>query len=378
MINLKKKIRILYIVTGLTAGGAELHLSKLINNLSLNKFEPVVCSLTSTYDILQLIKDNTKSIYILNARKKRDSINIILQVRKIIKITNPDIVHCVMFHSNIIGRIAAIGLKKTIISSIRTRLVYNKIGNFIDFISQALVNFYFVNSKSLQNFVSNYGIRKNKISIIENGIDFNDFIPTKTKEEIRRELNLSNLPILCTVANFKAQKDYPTIIKAISLIKNEFDFIYLVVGKGLRFEDQGDIIKQLVNHYNLTNVKFLGFRNDIPNILSITNIWVNSTLFEGQSNSLLEAMAMKLPIITTNIEENREIVQHNKEAILIPVRSPSILANSIKLLLNDNTLAETLAKNAFLRVKSKYNQQDKINKLKKIYDQIYRQKNFPV
>jgi glycosyltransferase involved in cell wall biosynthesis len=225
VINLKKKIRILYIVTGLTAGGAELHLSKLINNLSLTKFETVVCSLTSTYDILPLIKANTKSIYILKARKKRDLINIILQVRKIIKITKPDIVHCVMFHSNIIGRIAAIGLKKTIISSIRTRLVYNKIGNFLDFISQALVNFYFVNSKSLQNFVSNYGIRKNKIYIIENGIDFNDFVPSKTKEEIRRELNLSNLPILCTVANFKAQKDYPTIIKAISLIKNEFDFI---------------------------------------------------------------------------------------------------------------------------------------------------------
>ncbi|GAI69320.1 unnamed protein product, partial [marine sediment metagenome] len=240
------------------------------------------------------------------------------------------------------------------------------------------VNFYFVNSKSLHNFVSNYVIRKNKIYIIENGIDFNDFVPSKTKEEIRKELNLSNLPILCTVANFKTQKDYPTIIKAISLIKNEFDFIYLVVGKGLRFEDQGDIIKQLVNHYNLTNIKFLGFRNDIANILSVTNIWVNSTLFEGQSNSLLEAMAMRLPIITTNIEANREIVRHNKEAILIPVRSPSILANSVKLLLNDNIFAETLAKNAFLRVKSKYNQQDKLNKLKNIYDQIYRQKNFPI
>ena len=378
MLKLNKKIRILYIITGLTAGGAELHLSKIINNLSLSEFEKIVCSLTSTYDILPLIKNNTKSVYILDARKKRDLIKIILQVRKIIKITNPDIVHCVMIHSNIIGRIAAIGLKKILISSIRTRLLYNKITNFLDFISQALVNFYFVNSKSLHKFVSNYGIRKNKIYIIENGIDFNDFVPTKTKEEIRRELNLSNLPIICTVANFKTQKDYPTIIKAISLIINECDHIYLVVGKGLRFEDQGDKIKQLVNHYNLTNVKFLGFRNDIANILSVTNIWINSTLFEGQSNSLLEAMAMKLPIITTNIEENREIVRHNKEAILIPVRSPSILANSVKLLLNDNMFAETLAKNAFLRVKSKYNQQDKINKLKKIYDQIYRQKNFPV
>jgi len=373
VLKLNKKIRILYIITGLTAGGAELHLSKLINNLSLNKFETVVCSLTSTYDILPLIKNNNRSIYILDARKQRDFIKIILQVRKIIKMVNPDILHCIMFHSNIVGRIAAIGLKKKIISSIRTRLIYNKIGNFLDFISQPLVNLYFVNSKSLYNFISNYGIRKRKIYIVENGIDFDVFRPNKTKEEIRKELNLPNLPIICTVANFKIQKDYPTILRAINLIKNELDFTFLIVGKGLRFENQEHVIKQLVNRYNLTNVKFLGFRNDIANILSITDIWVNSTLFEGQSNGLLEAMAMRLPIITTNIEENSELVRHNKEAILIPVRSPPILANKIKLLLKDKVFAEELAKKAFLRVKRNYTQQENLNKIKKIYHQIYSQ-----
>ena len=168
------------------------------------------------------------------------------------------------------------------------RLIYNKIGNFLDFISQLLVNFYFVNSKSLYKFISNYGIRKRKIYIVENGIDFDAFKPNKTKAEIIKELNLPNLPVICTVANFKIQKDYPTILRAINLIKNELDFTFLIVGKGLRFEDQEQVIKQLVNRYNLTNVKFLGFRNDIANILSVTDIWVNSTLFEGQSNGLLE------------------------------------------------------------------------------------------
>ena len=373
MLKLNKKIRILYIITGLTAGGAELHLSKIINNLSLSEFEKIVCSLTSTYDILPLIKNNTRSIYILDARKQRDFIKIILQVRKIIKIVNPDILHCIMFHSNIVGRIAAIGLKKKIISSIRTKLIYNKIGNFLDFISQPLVNLYFVNSKSLCNFISNYGIRKRKIYIVENGIDFDVFRPNKTKEEIRKELNLPNLPIICTVANFKIQKDYPTILRAINLIKNELDFTFLIVGKGLRFENQEHVIKQLVNRYNLTNVKFLGFRNDIANILSVTDIWVNSTLFEGQSNGLLEAMAMRLPIITTNIEENSELVRHNKEAILIPVRSPPILANKIKLLLKDKIFAEELAKKAFLRVKRNYTLQENLNKIKKIYHQMYSQ-----
>ncbi|MHA1194081.1 MAG: glycosyltransferase [Promethearchaeota archaeon] len=370
---MKKKIRILYIITGLTPGGAELHLSKIINHLSLNEFETVVCSLTATDDILKKIKNRTNSVYLLDARKKRHFIKMILKVRKIIKIVNPDIIHCVMFHSNIIGRIAAIGLKKVIISSIRTKLISNKIGNFFDFISQPLVNYYFVNSISLGKFTSHYGIRKTKIKIIENGIDFNAFIPTKSKEVMRKELNLPYHPIVSTVANFKAQKDYPTIIKAIHLLKNEIEFTYLIIGKGLRFEDQGHRIKQLIKHYNLNNVVFLGYRDDIANILSITNIWVNSSIFEGQSNSLLEAMAMKLPIITTDIEENREITRHNREAILVPVNSPHMIAQSIKLLLEDSQLAKSIAENAYYRVKKKYNQEDKLNKLKNAYYQIYSQ-----
>ncbi len=125
------------------------------------------------------------------------------------------------------------------------------------------------------------------------------------------------------MANFKAQKDYPTIIEAINLLKNKTEFTYLIIGKGLKFEDQGDSIKQLVNQFNLNNVIFLGYRDDIANILSITDIWVNSSIFEGQSNSLLEAMAMKLPIITTDIEENREIVSHNKDKSLCTYQLPN-------------------------------------------------------
>ena len=84
-------------------------------------------------------------------------------------------------------------------------------------------------------------------------------------------------------------------------------------------------------------------------------------------------MAMKLPIITTDIEENREIVRHNKEAILVPVKSPHLLAQSIKLLLEDKQLANSIAENAYFRVKKNYNQLDKINKLKKTYFQIHSQ-----
>ena len=92
MRNLRDKIRILYVITGLTAGGAELNLSKLINNLDQNHFESHVCSLTNTKDILPLIIDKISSIFLLNATKSSQFIRIAFQVRKIIKKVDPDII----------------------------------------------------------------------------------------------------------------------------------------------------------------------------------------------------------------------------------------------------------------------------------------------
>ena len=370
MRNLRDKIRILYVITGLTAGGAELNLSKLINNLDQNHFESHVCSLTNTKDILPLIIDKISSIFLLNATKSSQFIRIAFQVRKIIKKVDPDIIHCIMFHSNMIGRFAAFNLNKIVISSIRTKLKHKKLGNLFDFLTQPLVNYYFVNSKSLLNFISHYGIQKNKIHLMENGINFELFNPNKSKEEIKNELGLANVPIICTVANFKKQKDYPTIIKAMNLLKNKMEFCYLIAGSGLQFEDNSVEIKELVEHYALSNVKFLGFRNDVANILSISDVWVNSSIFEGQSNSLLEAMAMKLPIITTDIDENREIVRHNQEAILIPIQSPHVLAKSIESLLKNKQFAEDLANRAFLRVKKNYDNRYHMHKMMNFYDKI--------
>ena len=155
-----------------------------------------------------------------------------------------------------------------------------------------------------------------------------------------------------------------------NLLKNKMEFCYLIAGSGLQFEDNSVEIKELVDHYALSNVKFLGFRNDVANILSISDVWVNSSIFEGQSNSLLEAMAMKLPIITTDIDENREIVRHNQEAILIPIQSPHVLAKSIESLLKNKQFAEDLANRAFLRVKKNYDNRYHMHKMMNFYDKI--------
>lgn len=364
---MRKKIKILYVITGLTPGGAELTLKNIILYLDQKGFEISICSITDTTDILPLFKDKVENIYFLGVNKVFHLIKAIYKLRKIIKNLDPDILHCFMFHSNILGRFAAIGYRCKVMSSVRTKLIDNKFGNFIDFISQKLVDVYAVNSKTLIKFINNYGIERSKIILIENGVDFKKFKIKNPSEELRNDLNLPNLPIITMIANFKKQKDYPTMIRALALLKKDIDFCFLAVGTGLKFEDVTHKIKKLVKSFKLDNVKFLGFRDDIPEILAITDIWVSSTLYEGHSNSLLEAMAMKKPIITTDIEENTEIVRHSKEALVVPTKSPIDLAKSIKKLINNNNLSQKLATNAFKRVTKKYNIEKKLSLLRNLY-----------
>jgi len=319
----------------------------------------------------EIVKLNVKKIYILNFKSIGNFILEFAKLRNIIKKEKPNILHCFLRHSNIIGRFAAIGFQCKVIASIRVKLIEKPYFNFVDRITQQLVDIYTVNSNSLKKFIINYGIKKKPIVLIENGVDFNRFRISNNLEDIKKDLNLSDQKIIITmVAHLRKQKDYPTILRALSYLKKEIDFVFLSVGFGTKYEDDSEKIKKLTNKFDLKNVKFLGFRNDIPNILLITDIWVSSTLYEGQSNSLLEAMAMKKPIVTTDIPENAEVVRNNREAILVPIKSPLKMANSIKRLIYDEGLAKKLAINAYERVRRNYDINVTVKKLDRLYNSL--------
>ncbi len=322
---------------------------------------------------MKLIKKKIKKIYILNF----NIFNIVFQfikLRRIIKKENPDILHCFMPHANLIGRFAAINLNCINISSIRVKLIKKKYLNILDLITQGLVNKYLVNSKVLNNFITMYGIRQKKITLIENGVDFKNFKPTRKPKEIREELNLPDITIITMIANLRKQKDYPTMHRALKYLQQDHDFCFLSVGSGSIYENETYKIKKMIQKLKLKNVKLCGYREDIPNILTITDIWVSSTLYEGQSNSLLEAMAMKKPIITTNIPENREVVKNLKEAILVPTRSPKKIPDAIKLLIENKDLSIKIANNAYKKALNEYNFENQIKKYTEFYQILMQRK----
>ena len=88
----------------------------------------------------------------------------------------------------------------------------------------------------------------------------------------------------------------------------------------------------------------LGHRNDIPELLSILDIFCLPSWREGLSRSIIEAMFMAKPIITTNIRGCREQVDHKKNGLIIPIKSSKKIFNSIRFLINDPDIRKNLEK----------------------------------
>ncbi len=365
-------VKIFYLITGLFAGGAENMLKKIILKLNREMYEIIVCSLLNLTDILGDIRDKVDKIYVLNLKGIQNFPIEFFKLRRIVYQEQPQIIHCFMIHANIMGRFASLGLNSKVISSVRIKLVAKKYLNLIDTMTQRLVDVYMVNSHTLKNFVNDYGIDMRKIVLIENGIDFKIFKQINNKEAIKNSMKFPDSLIITMVAHLRKQKDYPTVLNALAHLQKEFNFTFLIVGSGNNFMDETHTIHNAIKNLNLKNVKMLGMRKDIPQILAITDIWVSSTLYEGQSNSLLEAMAMKKPIITTNIPENVEVVRDGREALLFPAKNPVKMALAIKRLIQDKDLANKIAENAYKRVLEKYDIDKTILKLEKLYSIILR------
>lgn len=333
-------MKILYIITGLDKGGAETQLYNLITSFPKeNKPQIKVLAFRKGhyYNLLKQNKIDTKIF----------EINSITQIPKAIKfiknnINNfkPDIVHSWLPIANILTKLAKFNSKHKfkLINSIRVKeikfFIQNTIERLLDFKSDKIL----VNSNEIKNYLQNtFFFKKKKIDVIYNGFT----LKTPDKEKIKKlKEEFKSKKIILTVANFRAQKDYKTNILTVKeLLKlRKDDFLFLYAGNGEFLNE----MKQFAKEQNLTkNIKFLGKRDDIAELQTFTDIFYLPSLYEGQSNVIIEAMSYKTPIVCTNLPENKEIV---KSGLFAPKQSPQIFAKQINKIL-DKKIKLNLEKN---------------------------------
>ncbi len=117
-------------------------------------------------------------------------------------------------------------------------------------------------------------------------------------------------------------------------------------------------------------VYFLGFRKDVPQILSSLDLFVLSSYLEGLGSSILDAMACRLPVVATKVGGIPEVVVHRETGILVPPRNPQAIARAILKLYNDRILAARLGQKGYEVVHRKFSSEAMAEKIVNLYEKL--------
>lgn len=206
-------------------------------------------------------------------------------------------------------------------------------------------------------------IKEEKLILIKNGIDFKKFESIE-KGFLREKFNIKNEIIITTACRLHYQKDVETLIRSINLLRN-YPLIFFIVGDG----PERKKLEILTKNFGLENkVKFLGFQKEVEKILADSDIFVLSTKWEGLPLVILEALALKKPVIGSAVGGVKELIKDNLNGFLFQLGSEKELAQKIRILIGDENLRKKFGENGFNPIKENYNLQEMINGYSKHYE----------
>jgi glycosyltransferase involved in cell wall biosynthesis len=203
-----------------------------------------------------------------------------------------------------------------------------------------------VSTRVKKELINYYNVSKEKILLIPNGIDISEF-KNKQESSLNFHSKFNADYILINVGGYSRIKGIYEIIKALKYIR-DLNWIFIVIGGGPRKDLI--LVKKLLKQYNLDNrVLLLGSlkKELVKSIVQEADVYLHPSLYESFGIAVLEAMALKKPIVTSRIDSLEELV--NDAGILVNVGDISGLVNAIRNLLEDIELRKSLAQRAFQR-----------------------------
>ena len=205
-----------------------------------------------------------------------------------------------------------------------------------------------------------------KLALIKNGVDPALLKPAAQRTSLRKSLGL--LPgqtVVGTVARLHRQKGIPYFLRAAELVRQSHPQAAFVIVGGGPWEAK---LKAEAARLRLAgNVVFPGERPNASALLSLFDIFVLPSLWEGLPFVLVEAAALAKPIVATNIDGVREVVRDGENGMLVPAADPASLASAIRLLLDDPGLARRLAALAKAQIPKGFTIREMIAQTERLY-----------
>ena len=219
-----------------------------------------------------------------------------------------------------------------------------------------------------------------KIRYLGNGVDLGRFDRTALSEERRRNLRRDlripegHGPILGITGRITEEKGFGELIEAMSFLREDFPEAHLIVIGGQLSTERDAFQDRLVDFIGEqgldSHVTFAGFRDDVQDLLGLLDVFVLPSYREGLPRSVLEAMAMELPVVATRVRGCREAVVDRVTGLLVPARDSSALKKAIAQILSSHELAQRLGKAGRERVVTTFDEQFVFARLENYYREL--------
>lgn len=360
-------LKVLHVISGLSVGGTELMLHRLLTRLE-SRFEASVVSLTDIGSVGVKIRERAVRVRALGMRRGVPSALALLRLIRWIREERPQVIQTWLYHADLAGGLAArLAGKVPVAWGLRQAHLHPRLAKKSTILvaktcarlSGRLAARIVCCSEAVRQFHTELGYASDRMLVIPNGFDLDRYRPDPAaRVAVREELRLPPQSALVGyVARFDPHKDHRTFFAAASRLRRRRDDVYFVLcGQGIDGSNR-ELTGQIEDPAVKDRCRLLGPRDDIPRITAALDVACSASLGEGFPNVVGEAMCCGVPAAVTDVGESASIV--GATGRIVPSHDPEALAAAMcELLALDSEARRGLGERARARISERYSLDD--------------------
>lgn len=336
-------MRVLYVIDSLAPGGAERSLAAMAPHYAAAGVDLEVAYLKETPGVHDELRRGGATLHPPGGPRGR--LANVRHLRRVVAATRPDLIHTTLFEADVAGRIAgALAGVPVVTSLVNTsygdgqrndpslRRWKLRAAQWVDAATaRRVVRFHAITAHVADHMAPRLRVPRDRIRVIHRGRD-PETLGARTRE--RRERARASLgagpgvPLVLVAARQTHQKGLDVLVEAMPRVLAEVPDARLVLAG--RDGDATALLRETVARLGLDGaVRFLGVRDDVPDLLAAADAFVLPSRWEGLGSVLLEAMALEAPIVVSDLPAVREVLSDRETALLVPPEQPEALARAI-------------------------------------------------
>jgi glycosyltransferase involved in cell wall biosynthesis len=297
---------------------------------------------------------------------------ILLQIRRLIEREKIDIIHTHEVRSDIVGLACGKLCGVPVMTTLHGWIQNGFKGRLFTKIDKNILRFFdhvICVSERMKQEVCRFGVKQGSFTVLHNALVIENFQRNMEDRGFRNETAVrANCFLIGNIGRLSPEKGHADFIRAAAIVLKKYrNARFVLIGKG----DDEHCLRELARGLGIENeIVFAGYRTDMVHIYNTLDLVVQSSYTEGMPNVILEALAMEVPVIATDVGGTSEAIENNKTGILISPGKPEELAEKIRAFIQNKDTFKEMAKKGRKHVEANFNFDERTQKLSLIYDRM--------